>query len=295
VGAFWEDDGGSNAGSAYLFDISTGRELFKLTASDPAAQDNFGVSVAISGPAAIVGAPSDDDAGGDSGSAYVFDGTTGQQLFKLTASDAAAGDQFGQSVSITGNTAIVGAWQDDDAGSLSGSAYLFDVTTGQQLFKLTASDAAAVDQFGHSVAICGAIALVGALGDDDAGEGSGSAYLFDANTGQELSKLTASDAAAGDLFGISVAISDNTAVIGANQDDDRGIDSGSAYTFEHNCAPANPADLDGDGSVGFGDLLIVLASWGDCPAPPAECPADLDGSGDVGFADLLLVLSNWSR
>jgi len=96
------------------------------------------------------------------------------ELHKLTASDAAAGDNFGASVAISGSTAIVGARYDDD----SGSAYLFDVATGGQLFKLTASDAAAGDVFGVSVAISGATALVGARWDDDAGTDSGSAYLF---------------------------------------------------------------------------------------------------------------------
>jgi hypothetical protein len=55
-----------------------------------------------------------------------------------------------------------------------------------------------------------------------------------------------------------------------------------------------PGDLDGDGTVGFSDLLILLAAWGECPAPPADCPADLDASGDVGFSDLLILLSSWT-
>ena len=148
---------------ARIFDSET-----KLTSSDAAADDQFGHRVGISGGTAIVGARYDDDAGEDSGSAYLFDVTTGNQLFKLTASDAAADDRFGQSVGISGGMAIVGAIGNDDAGSESGSAYLFDVTTGKQLFKLTASDAAAGDQFGYSVAISGTIAVVGAFLDDDA-------------------------------------------------------------------------------------------------------------------------------
>jgi len=182
---------------AQFFDQET-----KLTASDAAASDVFGRSVAISGNTALVGASGDDDDDDDtnSGSAYLFDITTGNQLFKLTASDAAALDFFGSSVAISGNTALVGAFGDDDGGSRSGSAYLFDITTGNQLFKLTASDAAAFDLFGKSVAISGNTALVGANG-DDAGPGSGSAYLFDITTGNQLAKLTASDAAALDFFG----------------------------------------------------------------------------------------------
>jgi len=56
----------------------------------------------------------------------------------------------------------------------------------------------------------------------------------------------------------------------------------------------DPADLDGDGSVGFGDLLVLLSAWGPCPAPPDPCPADLDGGGSVDFADILALLSSWS-
>ncbi|NNF07009.1 MAG: T9SS type A sorting domain-containing protein, partial [Candidatus Eisenbacteria bacterium] len=232
VGAYLDDDAGSASGSAYLFDVTTGNQLFKLTASDAAAGDFFGISVGISGNVAIVGAWFDDDNGVDSGSAYLFDVTTGNQIFKLTATDGAANDSFGRSVAISGNIAIVGAYQDDDGGSNSGSAYLFDVTTGNQLFKLTATDAAATDLFGYSSAISGNIAIVGAYLDDDDGSSSGSAYLFDATTGNQLFKLTSNDAAAVDIFGFSVGISGNVAIVGARTDDDGGSDSGSAYLFD---------------------------------------------------------------
>ena len=133
-----------SSGSAYLFDVNTGNQLFKLTSSDP--YDDFGYSVAISGFTAIVGADRDDGAsigaGADFGAAFVFNVTTGEQLFKLTASDAAEQDQLGRSLAISGTTAILGAHGDDHAGNRSGSAYLFDVNTGHQLFKLTADDAA---------------------------------------------------------------------------------------------------------------------------------------------------------
>ena len=99
---------------------------------------------------------------------------------KLTAMDAAASDLFGQSVSISGDYAIVGAFGDDDAGHLSGSAYIFirSGETWSEQAKITASDAAAGDRFGGSVFISGDYAIVGASGDDDAGEDSGSAYIY---------------------------------------------------------------------------------------------------------------------
>ncbi|MEQ9206642.1 MAG: GC-type dockerin domain-anchored protein [Phycisphaerales bacterium] len=208
-------------------------EYFRLTASDGEAFDEFGHSVAVSGNTAIVGVPFNDDAGSASGSAYLFDTTTGQVLFKLTASDASSSDVFGQSVAISGNTAIVGANLDNDAGFDSGSAYLFDTTTGQELFKLTASDAAAFDYFGWSVAISGTTAIVGARRHDDLAPNSGSAYIFDTITGQQLYKLNAFNPTTHDEFGNSVAISGNTAIIGAWQDNHEGVnDSGSAYLFD---------------------------------------------------------------
>jgi hypothetical protein len=220
---------GDNAGSAFVFNATTGTQLRKLTAADGAAEDRFGWSVAISGNVALIGSPRDDDDGGDSGAAYVINASTGAQLRKLTASDAAAGDEFGYSVRISGNLAIIGAPFDDDGGNSSGSAYLFDLTTGDELFKLTAADDSAGDEFGSWVGISGNSAIVGAHFDDDAGGESGSAYLFDAITGNQLFKLTAADAAADDNFGRSVGISGSIAIVGSHLNDDDGIDSGSAY------------------------------------------------------------------
>jgi hypothetical protein len=167
-----------NSGSAYIFNVSTGAQLHKLLASDGAAHDYFGYSVAISGNYAIVGAYYDDDKGSDSGSAYIYNVSTGAQLHKLVASDGAGSDNFGYSVAISGNYAIVGTYADDDKGTNSGSAYIYNVTAGAQLHKLVASDGAANDYFGISVAISDNYAIVGAYGDDDNGSNSGSAYIF---------------------------------------------------------------------------------------------------------------------
>ena len=112
----------------------------------------------------------DDDRSEGSGSAYLYNMTTGEQLFKLNASDASAGDQFGNAVAISGNTAVVGAPLDDDRGERSGSAYLFDIDTGTQRSKLLANGGTQDDQFGRTVAISGNTVIVGALpGRDDDG------------------------------------------------------------------------------------------------------------------------------
>jgi len=234
--------GARGGDSAYIFTRSGTEwtQAAKLTASDGAAGDWFGVFVSIDGDTAIVGAVKDDDAGvRDAGSAYIFtrSGTEWTQAVKLTASDAAASDWFGHFVSIDGDTAIVGAVNDDDAGVRdAGSAYIFtrSGTEWTQAVKLTASDAAAGDQFGYFVSIDGDTAIVGAINDDDAGTSSGSAYIF-TRSGTEwtqAAKLTASDAAAYDWFGISVSIDGDTAIVGALRDDDAGNWSGSAYIYE---------------------------------------------------------------
>jgi len=235
-GAPGDDDNGSNSGSAYVFDVATGQQLLKLLPTDGSPDDSFGRSVALSGNLAVVGAYLDNDYGMDSGSAYVFDLTTGQELFKLNADNERAGDRFGYSVALSGSLAVIGSPYKSINNHYSfGTAYVFDVTTGQQLFKLTASDAEAGDEFGWSIAINGNVAIIGAIfGNNDAGYNSGSAYVFDLNTGQQLIKLSSADGMPLDFFGNSVALNGNIAVIGAEGDLVNGNDTlyGSAYIFD---------------------------------------------------------------
>jgi hypothetical protein len=237
VGAYGDDDNGSESGSAYVFryDGSDWVEEAKLTASDGAAVDHFGFSVAVSGDTAVVGARRDDDSGSNSGSAYVFryDGSDWVEEAKLTASDGAAFDWFGELVAVSGDTAVVGAFGDDDSGSNSGSAYVFryDGSDWVEEAKLTASDGAVSDYFAFSVAVSGDTAVVGAIGDDDNWLSSGSAYVFryDGTTWVEETKLTASDGATSHSFGISAAVSGDTAVVGAYGD----AFTGPAYVFRY--------------------------------------------------------------
>ena len=251
VGAYGDDDGGGHSGSAYVFSepasgwVSAASDV-KLTASDAASGDRFGWSVAVDGDTVVVGAYQDNDGGTDAGSAYVFSEpasgwVSASSDVKLTASDPASGDRFGVSVAIDGGIVVVGAYEDDDGGTDSGSAYVFSEPAGGWVsassdVKLTASDPAAEDWFGWSVAIDGATVVVGAHEDDDGASGAGSAYVFSEPAGGWVSassdvKLTASDSAADDYFGVSVAIDGATVVVGASLDDDDGSGSGSAYVF----------------------------------------------------------------
>jgi hypothetical protein len=239
VGADGNDDNGVDSGSAYVFrwNGSNWVQEQKLLPSDGAAYDYFGWEVSINGDVALVGAVGDGDNGDESGSAYVFrwNGSNWVQEQKLLPSGGAAYDWFGESVSISGNVALIGADGNDDKGDDSGSAYVFrwNGSNWVQEQKLLPSDGAAFDYFGYSLSIDGNVALVGADSNDDNGVDSGSAYVFRWNGSNwvQEQKLLPSDGAAYDWFGESVSISGNVALIGANGNDDKGDDSGSAYVY----------------------------------------------------------------
>ncbi len=235
VGAHQND---SDDGAAYVFTKpftgwADSSETAKLIASDAAADDEFGISVALDGDTAVIGARQDDDNGSQSGSAYVFTKVSGvwSQKAKLIASDGAANDEFGISVAVDGDTAVIGARQGD---TRNGAAYVFTKVSGvwSQKAKLTADDGAADDEFGISVAVEGDTAVIGAYQDDDHGDLSGSAYVFtqDSSGGwRQRDKLTASDGAARDRYGYSVGVSGDTVVVGAYSDDSNEANTGAAY------------------------------------------------------------------
>ncbi|HKQ73371.1 MAG TPA: FG-GAP repeat protein [Blastocatellia bacterium] len=273
-----DDDIGanSNQGSAYIFVHGGGTSWYrvqKLTASDGAANDHFGSSVAIYWDFAVVGAPNADIGSRfDQGSAYVFarGGGFWREHQKLTASDGAVGDMFGASVAMHGITTVVGAPYDDVFGSAGqgytfnqeqGSAYVFVSYYGDwvQEHRLDASDGAAYDHFGFSVAVHGDTFAVGAPQDNDGpNRYQGSAYVFERAGASwiELPKLTASDGAAYDSFGYSVAIDTSayrdTLVVGAPfSDNGANLNQGSAYVFERSSAgwSEQPKLTAGDGAT----------------------------------------------
>ena len=243
AGAYNEDTGATDAGSAYIFTRSgtTWTQQAKIQASDKQAYDQFGWSVSISsnGNTAIVGAYTEDTGGSSAGAAYIFtrSGTTWTQQAKIQASDKATNDLFGYSVSISGdgNTAIAGALFEE----YGGSAYIFtrSGTTWTQQAKIQASDRQASDFFGSSVSISsnGNTAIVGAMFEDTGGSSAGAAYIFtrSGTTWTQQVKIQASDKQASDNFGVSVAISDdgNTAIVGAYTEDTGGTNAGAAYIF----------------------------------------------------------------
>ncbi|WP_019987054.1 FG-GAP repeat protein [Rudanella lutea] len=244
AGAYGDDIGNNTSqGSAYVF-VRSGTvwtQQAKLTASDGAALDYFGCSVAIWGDYAIVGAYGDDvGSNADQGSVYVFARSVGiwSQQAKIVASDGGSSDYFGESVSLSGQSALVGAYGDDvGTNADQGSAYVFlrSGTTWAQQTKLLANDGAANDHFGGSVSIQGDLALVGADDDDvgsNAGQGSAYGYLRVGTSWSQKTKLVANDGLANDHFGASVAVYGENAIVGATGDDiGSNINQGAAYVF----------------------------------------------------------------
>ncbi len=242
VGAYQDDDFGNASGAAYVFEFNQGvwTQTNKLLPQDPAANDHFGRAVSLFADRALIGSSQDDDNNTSSGSVYVFDLVNGQwsETFKIKPDDGAFGDVFGYSVSLSTDRALIGAYGDDDEFNLSGSAYIFDYFNGQwsQTQKLTAADSQTWANFGYAVSLDGDRALVGAYNDDSGFIDSGSAYVFELAAGVwgQTEKLTASDQAESDRFGRTVMLSGDRALIGSRDDDDNGLNSGSAYLFELN-------------------------------------------------------------
>ena len=220
------------------------KEQAELTAGPEATAFGWAVSLTgrhdrASANTAIVGAPSDNHAGAKAGSAYIFarSGDTWNQQAKLAAPDPEDEDAFGFAVSIYRNTAIVGVPMDDDGGRDAGSAYIFvrDGVAWRQQAKLVPQDLVGFDLFGGAVFVHGNTAVVGASGHSHNGlRFAGAAYVFvrEGTTWVEQSKLTADDAASSDSFGKSVALFNDTIIVGAPVADVEGKkDAGAAYVF----------------------------------------------------------------
>ena len=160
------------------------------------------------------------------------------QVAKLVASDGAQADHFGFKVASSNNYVVVTAHDNDDAGTSSGSAYIYRTVDGvtTQVAKLVADDAQGGDMFGVSVDADGDTVVIGATQNDDAATNAGAAYIFktsdDGATWTQVAKLVASDGAAYDYFGGAVAIDGDVIVVGAYTDDDAGYNAGSAYIFK---------------------------------------------------------------
>lgn len=265
VGSPLDDDLGAESGSAYVFryDGAAWMQEAKLLASDGAPGEIFGTSVALDGDVAVIGASFSDDLGADSGSAFVFryDGNTWAEEAQLLASDGAPFDFFGNSLALSEDLALVGAQLADN----SGSVYVFgrEGSAWTERQKLLPEDSVPDLSFGFSVALGTSTALIGAVGDTENGSFSGSAFLFqrDGDTWVEQQKISPSDGGPSALFGFSVALRGDAALIGAREDDENGFRSGSAYVFQREestwAQREKLSPSDGGAGDGFGGSVAL--------------------------------------
>jgi len=254
IGSIFNDEKGKDSGAVYIFvkdhgGIDNWGLQKKISASDGTIDDRFGQSVSISGDNIVISSSRDDDNGSNSGSAHIFSKDHGGannwgQVKKISPSDGADSDYFGESVSISGENIIISSSRDDDNGSNSGSAYIFSKDSGGvnnwgQVKKILPSDGAGSDFFGKSVSISGNVFVITSHYDDDNGSNSGSAYIFSkdhggANNWGQVKKILPSDGTGNDRFGISASIDNHIIVIGAYFDLDQVGNRGSVYVFSKN-------------------------------------------------------------
>jgi hypothetical protein len=323
VGAPGKDLAGDNEGAAYVFRDTGGAwpQEQRLTPTTPAEGDRFGWSVDVEGDVCVIGAFGDDEQANSAGAAYVFrfDGEAWQQEAKLLPSDPAPLAQFGRSVAIDGDRVLVGAWQDDEQGFFTGSAYsfVFDGEAWQEEDKLLADDGAAFRWFGLDLDLDGAVAIVGAYGDEEVGGlEAGAAYVFELDGAQwvQADKLLAADAEANARFGWAVAIDGASAWVGATGDSELGAGAGAAYHFRLGSAGWTQRDKiafaeGGEGAelgaaVAANDDVAVVGAplWdadGDVDAGAAivvegcACPADFNADGALNVLDFVTFQLAW--
>lgn len=292
ITAPFDTDNGTAAGAAYVFVLNGGTwtQQAKIKPSDNKVGDVFGIAGALNGNRIVVGAHGCDSPsnGNESGAAYLFTRTAGvwTQEQKLVASDGEAGELFGTTVTVSPNAVGVASVYDDDQGFHSGSMYMFasNGVSWVQQQKLLAPSGKAGDVFGYWAAISGDTMVVSAALYDDgvANSDFGAAFVYvqAANTWNLQQKLAAPDRKAGDWFGSHVAIEGNSLMVGAQQTDEFGVDSGSAYWFIRTGSTWNLRDklLPVPGTSGerfgwvvgvSGNLAVVGAPFDDTKATDA--------------------------
>ena len=294
IGANGDDSKGLNAGAAYVFRLIDDKWEFAqklLPQSEGLGSDEYGVAVDLDESLLVVGAYSDFSNGPFSGAAYIYrlDNQQWTISAKVFASDATADDKFGRSVATDGQKVIVCGVLNDDLGTNSGSAYIFSEVDGlwEEEVKLLAPDGAENDRFGRSVDIEFNVATVGAVLDDDNGEQSGSVYIFknDSDGWEFQAKITPKDGGTDDFFGYSLSFYPPYLLVGAHNDDDLGLNSGSAYLFQlqgQNWTQIEkilaPNGLEGDN---FGESVVLNDSFIAIGAPFANKAGVRTGSAMI--------------
>ncbi|MBI4878041.1 MAG: FG-GAP repeat protein [Planctomycetes bacterium] len=312
VGAHWDDDAGIDSGSVYIFSRDSAchwAQTQKLIPATAGAGDLVGRVVLLDGERLFVSAQYDDDKGSDAGALYVFERSSfaWQEVAKLKATDGAAGHIFADSIAVDADRMVVSAPHDDDLGTWSGSAYVFerDLATGQwnEVAKLHAADGSPFDEFGVSTAVLGDSLFVSSHLQDDAATDAGAVYVFRrtlAGAWVQHQKITASDSSGGDWFGYSIALDGGVLVVGALKDDDNAPAAGSAYVFRHDAGTeswvqeAKLTASDACANAWFGVDVLVR---GDLCIVGAEGSEDVPGTGPgaVYLFERDAVSGQWSE
>ncbi|MCH7602868.1 MAG: hypothetical protein IIB54_08900, partial [Planctomycetes bacterium] len=330
-------DGSSTVADSFTYKVNdgtvdgnTGELLHTLLNPNPRQKDNFGISVALVGNLAIVGMWQNAFGEPDTARVHIFDATTGQLLSSIANPTPEVHDRFGGTVAANDTHLFIAATGDDTASLDAGAVYVYRYNTVTLEWaleaKLMPSDAESQDFFGWSVDLDGDVAIIGSYGNNDSGENSGSAYIFRYDTitsmWTEEAKLLPANGEAHDGFGMSAAISNDVAIIGAIRGDGIIPDSGSVYRFhfdgtswneevEFYASDSAPPDesgfndsfgrpialseglvyvgaiFDDDRGISSGSAYIFESSNATC------CPADTNGNGEVSVFDLLELLSAW--
>lgn len=288
-----DNENGTDAGAAYIFEYAGGvwTEAARLLPSDGAAYDNFGGHGAVVGDVAVVGARLNDANGNDSGAVYVFEklGGVWTQVAKLLASDGAAGDWFGAHVDFSGDVIVVGTWYDDDLGSNSGSAYVFEKVSGvwTQVAKLLPNDGGGGQQFGRSVAVAGDAIVVGTE--------ASVAYIFE-KVGGVWTQVLKLQPGTGGRFGRQVEIWDNRIILGAYQDVHNGVTTGAAYIFEKIGGAwtftAKLTASDGENQDWFGWSVAI---WGDHAIVSAREDDDMGTNAGAAYIFSRDASGTWTQ
>ncbi|MDZ4848086.1 MAG: cadherin domain-containing protein, partial [Pirellulaceae bacterium] len=224
-----------NAGAVYLFDATTGNLLQSIVSPIANSNDTFGDYLHVSGNTIVVGAILNDFGATNSGRAYIYQFNSGTNTASLTATinnpSPANGDFFGAAVAVSGNVVAISSLNDDTGATDAGQVYLFNATTGALLNTLSNPDPNADDRFGHYLAMADNHLIVSSILDDTNGISAGRTYIYNATTGVLESKLSHPFPAPVNYFGRAVAVSGDTFVISAFNDDLDGPDVGNVYSF----------------------------------------------------------------
>ncbi|MEM1343474.1 MAG: hypothetical protein AAGI34_02705 [Pseudomonadota bacterium] len=257
IGASGEDVGAPGAGRAYLFDADTGALLQTFANPNPTQDAGFGEAVAIDGTRVTIGAPAAGPV--EAGQTFLFDADTGALVQTFDSPNPSAGDEFGDALAIDGTSILIGAAGDDTFGFNAGQAFLFDA--GGSLLSSFADPVPVVnDLFGDTVDLDGTLVLVGAPLSDPAGNASGEAFLFDAQTGTLLQSFADPNPGIGDAFGEALALDDGLIAIGASNDNTNGAGAGLVFLFDAQTGALLQILDDPEPGAGdfFGDALDVF-------------------------------------